>query len=276
MALNMHGNTNANDLPHHLYAIDDLQEHDETPHSVTVGDFYISKYETSFEEYDAFCTATGREKPSDSGWGRGQRPVINVDWYDAIEYCNWRSRKEGLAECYTIDKNNKDPNNQNADDTKKWTVTWNSGAKGYRLPTEAEWEYAAREQGKNVRFGNGRDVIDPSEINFDARTDYKKPYSIVGQYRQKTVPVQELSANSLGLKNMSGNVWEWCWDWYDAQFYGQSDGARNPQGATSGSYRVLRGGSWYDYPQYVRVAHRNSYRPYGRDNDTGFRLARTR
>jgi formylglycine-generating enzyme required for sulfatase activity len=247
---------------------------DEKPHSVTVSDFYISKYEVTFDEFDAFCAATGREKPSDRDWGRGRRPVIYVDWYDAVEYCNWLSQKENLTPVYTIDKSRQDPNNSNSSDTKKWTVTRNSSANGYCLPTEAEWEYAARERGKKVRFGNGRDVIDPSEINFDARSDYKKSYSVVGEYRRKTVSVDDLSANSLGLKHISGNVWEWCWDWYDAKYYAQSDGARNPSGPTSGSYRVLRGGAWNDLPEICRAAGRNLRDPYGRNVNVGFRVVR--
>jgi formylglycine-generating enzyme required for sulfatase activity len=252
---------------------DNLQT-DETPHTVTVSDFYISKYEVSFEEFDAFCTATGRTKPEDSGWGRGTRPVINVDWYDALEYCNWRSRQDGLTPCYTIDKTNQDPNNQNTGDTKKWTVTCSWTDNGYRLPTEAEWEYAAREGGKKVRFGNGRDLIDPTEINFDARSKYKKAFSVAGEYCQKTVPVGDLSANALGLKNMSGNVWEWCWDWYGDKYYAESEGARNPRGATSSNYRVLRGGSWFDVPEYCRASFRYWYYPILRPYSLGFRLAR--
>jgi formylglycine-generating enzyme required for sulfatase activity len=247
---------------------------DEKSHTVTVNDFYISKYEVTFDEFDAFCTATGREKPSDRDWGRGRRPVIYVDWYDALEYCNWLSQKENLTPVYTIDKNKKDPNNSNEYDTKKWTVSRNSSANGYCLPTEAEWEYAARERGKKVRFGNGRDVIDPSEINFDARSTYKKPYSVVGEYRQKTVPVDDLSANSLGLKNMSGNVWEWCWDWYGDKYYKQSDGARNPSGPSSGSYRVVRGGGWSNIPENCRAVTRNDWDPNNRNGNVGFRVAR--
>ena len=243
-------------------------------HSVTLSDFYIGKYEVTFEEYDAFCTATAREKPDDRSWGRGRRPVINVDWYDAVEYCNWRSQKESLGLVYTIDKTRKDPNNQNNNDTKRWTVSMNLNAKGYRLPTEAEWEYAAREGGKKVRFGNGRDVINPSEINFNASASYKKDYSVTGEYRQKTVPVDELSANSFGLKHISGNVWEWCSDWYGDKYYTQSDGKRNPLGPDSGQYRVLRGGSWFNYPENCRVANRYFNNPYVRNLDIGFRVVR--
>lgn len=249
-------------------------ESDENTHSVTLSDFYMGKHEVTFEEFDAFCAATGREKPDDRGWGRGRRPVINVDWYDAVEYCNWRSQKENLAPAYTIDKGRKDPNNQNSSDTKKWTVGLNANAKGYRLPTEAEWEYAAREGGKKVRFGNGKDIIKPSEANFNASAEYKKDYSVAGEYRQKTVPVDELSANALGLKHLSGNVWEWCADWYGEKYYAESEGLRNPGGPTSGQYRVLRGGSWNGIPKVCRAAYRSRGYPNYRYNSFGFRVVR--
>ena len=106
------------------------QLEDEKPvHKVTLRSFMIGKYEVTFTEYDAYCQATGNSRPSDWNWGRGNRPVINVSWYDAVAYCNWRSQKEGLTSCYAINGTN---------------VTYNAGANGYRLPTEAEWECAAR------------------------------------------------------------------------------------------------------------------------------------
>jgi formylglycine-generating enzyme required for sulfatase activity len=210
---------------------------DEKPHTVTVSNFYLSKYEVTFREYDAFCAATGRDKPSDAGWGRGERPAIYVSWYDAIEYCNWLSQQQGRKPYYTIDKSNKDPNNS-----------------------------------KKVRFGNGSDIIKPSEVNFNTFESYKKNYSVAGEYRQKTVPVQELKSNALGLYHMSGNVWEWCWDWYGDN-YTQDEGARNPLGTTSGSHRVLRGGGWGNNPQYCRAAYRYSGWPAIRGNGIGFRLA---
>jgi formylglycine-generating enzyme len=247
-------------------------ESDEKPHTVTVGDFYLSKYEVTFREYDAFCAATGRDKPSDAGWGRGERPAINVSWYDAIEYCNWLSQQQGRTLYYTVQTLDKDPNNNSGSDNLKWTVTRNTTSNGYRLPTEAEWEYAAREGGKKVRFGNGRDVIKPSEVNFDASEQYKEPYSVAGVFRNQTVPVQELSSNALGMYHMSGNVWEWCWDWYGDN-YAQNEGAQNPLGATSGSDRVLRGGSWYVDPRLCRAASRSNAWPTGRFMIIGFRLA---
>jgi formylglycine-generating enzyme required for sulfatase activity len=237
----------------------DQERDNETVHTVTVSDFMMGKYAVTFAEYDAFCKATGRELPSDRGWGRGQRPVINVNWYDAIEYCNWRSAEESLTQVYQVSGQTIEPNWQ---------------ANGYRLPTEAEWEYAARGGGKKVRFGNGKDIADPKEINFDGRKDYKKPYTVVGEYRQKTVPVGSLQCpNALGLHEMSGNVWEWCWDWYDAGYYLQSP-KLDPQGPNSGVTRVVRGGSWSNSPGLTRVASRLRNIPDDRYGNIGFRVLR--
>ncbi|HRK27095.1 MAG TPA: SUMF1/EgtB/PvdO family nonheme iron enzyme [Chitinophagales bacterium] len=211
----------------------------EKPHEVTVGDFYMGKYEVTFEEYDLFCEATGREKPSDQGWGRGKRPVINVSWHDAVAYCEWASRTSG---------------------------------KKYRLPTEAEWEYAAREGGKKVRFGNGKDIIDPAEANFDGSESYKKSYSRTGTYREKTVAVGSFKPNALGIYDMAGNVWEWCSDWYAADYY-QNSPRNNPQGPASGSIRVLRGGSWTYCAVCCRVSYRDYITPTIRDDCYGFRVA---
>ncbi|MDX1941750.1 MAG: SUMF1/EgtB/PvdO family nonheme iron enzyme [Saprospiraceae bacterium] len=248
-------------------------DNEKTVHSVTVSDFYMGMYELTFEEYDAFCSVTGREKPSDSGWGRGKRPIINVSWYDAIEYCNWRSRQEGLQEAYTIDKSRKDANNTSSYDDVRWTVTCNWAANGYRLPTEAEWEYAVRGSGKKVRFGNGQDIARASQINFNASADYKKDYSESGTYRGKTVEVGSLnSSNALGLHDLSGNVWEWCWDWYAP--YSPDGGLSDPRGALSGSYRVGRGGPWNYGPADCRAANRSKIRPLSRDFNLGFRLVR--
>ncbi|HID70356.1 MAG TPA: hypothetical protein EYP35_07850, partial [Desulfobacterales bacterium] len=142
------------------------------------------------------------------------------------------------------------------DDARSFIAKLNSrSGKRYRLPTEAEWEYAARERGKRVRFGNGKDSISPDTANFDARSKSKEPYSSSGIYRKKTTRVGSFSPNSLGLYDMSGNVYEWCSDWYDSDYYSSSPRS-NPQGASSGSLRVVRGGSWYDVPWYVRAASR--------------------
>ncbi|MCI4648396.1 SUMF1/EgtB/PvdO family nonheme iron enzyme [Phaeodactylibacter sp.] len=234
---------------------------DEKPvHSVTVSDFYIGRHEVTFEEYDAYCEATGKSKPDDEGWGRARRPVIYVSWHDAVAYCNWRSQQEGYQPVYTISGD-------------RVTADWS--ANGYRLPTEAEWEFAARERGKNVQFGNGKDIARASELNFDASESYKTRYSVVGTYRKQTVPVGSLnSPNELNLHDMSGNVWEWCWDWYDSDYYNNSS-SRNPRGSSTGSRRVLRGGSWSNGPAGLRCAYRNGGSPDRRYDDIGFRLSRT-
>jgi len=236
----------------------DEGDSDEKPvRNVTLSDFYLSAYEVTFDEYDAFCTATGNRKPSDFDWGRGKRPVINVSWNDAVAYCNWLSEQRGLQKIYSISGTN---------------VTANWNANGYRLPTEAEWEYAARQGGKKVRFGNGKDITDPKAINFNGSESYKQPYSIAGEYRAKTIPVGSLnSPNALGLHDMSGNVREWCWDW-KATYPSTSE--TNPKGPDSLSHRVMRGGAWHDGPAFVRCADRYDRTPGIRSASLGFRLAR--
>lgn len=140
----------------------------------------------------------------------------------------------------------------------------------YRLPTEAEWEYAARERGRSVRFGNGKNLADPKEINFDGGAEYKKPYSVVGQYREKNTPVKTFAPNALGLYDMSGNVWEWCHDWYGYYSVGPKV---NPKGPDSGKFRIYRGGGWCNNPQAVRVFDRSRHVPKNRSSHIGFRLA---
>jgi formylglycine-generating enzyme required for sulfatase activity len=236
----------------------DEGDSDEKPvHPVTVSTFYLSPTVVTFTEYDSFCMATRRENPSISR-GRDQHPAIIVSWCDAVEYANWKSEQTGLQKVYSGNCDN---------------IRANWEANGYRLPTEAEWEYAARQGGQKVRFGNGKDIADPAEINFNASADYKKSYSRSGVYQKGTVPVDSLnSPNSLGLYDMSGNVWEWCWDWFGDY---QKSAQQNPRGPESGSHRVLRGGSWYDGPYSCRSAGRYRYRPTLHRAKIGLRLART-
>ncbi|MEM7369472.1 MAG: SUMF1/EgtB/PvdO family nonheme iron enzyme [Bacteroidota bacterium] len=249
---------------------------DELPvHDISLSSFYLSIHELSFLEFDLFCEATGRDKPNDEEWGRAHRPVINVSWYDAIEYCNWRSLQEGLQEVYQIDKLTKDYFNVGSDrDSAKWTVKANWSADGYRLPTEAEWEYAARQRGLQVRFGNGQDIADPFEMNFryDSYSS-RNSYTRDGVYQNQPLPVGLYVPNSLGLFDMSGNVQEWCWDWYGSDQY-QRSASHNPTGARGGRARVVRGGAWYDTAPTCRVANRERESPIFRDSQTGFRLAR--
>ncbi|MDP3115426.1 MAG: bifunctional serine/threonine-protein kinase/formylglycine-generating enzyme family protein, partial [Candidatus Cloacimonadaceae bacterium] len=190
-------------------------------HQVTVSSFYIGKYEVTQKEW----TAVMGSNPS--YWKGDNLPVERVSWYDAIDYCNKRSLKEGLKPCYSIGGNTKPSSWSSGTIACDWT------ANGYRLPTEAEWEYAARGGNKS----KGYDYSGSNDINTVAWH-----YDNSGN---KTRDVGTKSANELGIHDMSGNVWEWCWDWYDEEYYGKSPSS-DPRGASSGDYRVLRGGSWND------------------------------
>jgi len=200
-------------------------ESDEQPvHSITVSYFSMSKTEVTFEQYDEFCTLTGRDKPDDEGWGRGDRPVMNVSWHDVTAFCEWMTRTTG---------------------------------KTYRLPTEAEWEYAARggSKSKGYKYSGSNDL--------DAVGWYG------GNSSRKTHPVAQKQPNELGLYDMSGNVWEWCADWYgDYSSSPQTD----PQGSNSGKFRVLRGGGWHYSVSNCRVAYRFKHYPDLKYNNLGFRL----
>lgn len=260
-----------------------ISSDDEKPlHTVTVGDFYISKYETTLEEFRTFCKATGKIGYGDLYGGGGydcgspKCPVVAVDWYEAVEYCNWLSGKQGLEKVYTIQKRLVDPNNNNDSDTdsKRWYVQLNWNANGYRLPTEAEWEYAAREGGKKVRFGNGKDIASPLEMNFAPDESLDKSISIVGKYPHKPLPVGSFAPNSLGLYDMSGNVAEWCNDWYNAKYYERVDNKDNPKGPNSGIYRVLRSGSYFWLASSCRTAARTKSIPSEGAGDYGFRVVR--
>lgn len=227
-------------VPGGVFVMGDAERNNETVHKQEISNFEIGATPVTWQQYGLYCFAQNLDLPHDEGWGRADRPAVNVSWYDAVEYANWLNRRLGLPPVYDIDKEREDPNNKSEYDKLKWTVSPRSGAKGFRLPTEAEWEYAAREGGRVVRFGNGKNIADPAEINFNASVNYKKPYSVAGQFRSQTTPVKQFHSNALGLYDMSGNVWEWCQDWL-------GDYPENPEkdyaGSEGGSDRVVRGGS---------------------------------
>jgi formylglycine-generating enzyme required for sulfatase activity len=173
--------------------------------------------------------------------GDDMLPVENVSWDMAQEFIQVLNKKSGAS---------------------------------YRLPTEAEWEYAAREGGKKVRFGNGKDIADPVEMNFDASE--KEIYSVAGTDREKTTPVELFKPNALGLYDMSGNVWEWCADYFAYDYYQQCQKqgtVDNPKGPETGPLRVLRGGSWFINALHCRTTTRASHKPTARSSNFGFRLA---
>jgi sulfatase modifying factor 1 len=202
------------------------RKEDELQHEVTLSAFKMSKYEITFEQYDLFCVATGRAKPNDEGWGRGNRPVINVSWHDAKAFADW-------MHC--------------------------------RLPTEAEWEYAAR-AGSSSPFNTGTS-LNSSEANFDGNFPYVG--SPKSDYVEQTLPVGSFPPNQWGLYDMHGNVWEWCSDLYgDYSNLSQI----NPSGVKAGSFRVHRGGSWFNGATICRSASRSSCYPERREFNFGFRV----
>ncbi|MDD5766447.1 MAG: SUMF1/EgtB/PvdO family nonheme iron enzyme [Candidatus Marinimicrobia bacterium] len=252
-------------------------EDDEKPvHTITVSDFWIGKYEVTVAEFEKFISETGYQTDAEKGDGSNfwtgstwekkagvnwrcdaqgnvrrsselNHPVIHVSWNDAVAYCDWLSRKTGRI---------------------------------YRLPTEAEWEYAARSGGKNYKYawGNfgpegklGGNVADESAKKALGWSGTWEGYDDGYVY---TAPVGFFEPNELGLYDMTGNVWEWCADWYDAKYYKKSP-QNDPQGPSSGDSRVLRGGSWGDGPIYVRCAFRVGSNPGFRNNGSGFRFVRT-
>ena len=218
-------------------------------------DYWIGKYEVTFTEYDAYCAETGKSKPGDEGWGRGTRPVINVSWNDVVGYCNWLSEKEGLAKAYDSKGNLLDRNGKVTADITQ--------VEGYRLPTEAEWEYAARggTDSKGYKYAGSNDL---NEVGW-----YWENW---GEKNRKTQTVGQKKANELGLYDMSGNVWEWCHDWYGGY---ASTTQTNPTGPSSGSGRVLRGGSWRGSEQGCRAAYRGYSTPPLSIYFLGFRVVRT-
>lgn len=222
--------------------------------------FYISKYEVSMGEFLAYASWSAK--------GHSRRdlslPITNIDWYEAISYCNWRSEQEGLTPVYSIQKNTPSPFNNNNYDRKKWTVEVNWQANGYRLPTEAEWEYAARGQGKaNKWAGTSNPDLLPQYANGKGAKD---GFSALA-------PIDSLSPNEMGLHHMSGNAWEWCWDWYGS--YALSS-KYNPVGPTDGKYRILRGGSCKDDSTYLSTSYRGHSDPDYANQLGGIRLVRSK
>ncbi|MCF7913285.1 MAG: SUMF1/EgtB/PvdO family nonheme iron enzyme [Candidatus Cloacimonetes bacterium] len=216
---------------------------DELPvHDVTLSSFFIGQYEVTQGEYEA---VTGDTPSHDYGVGDNY-PVYYVTWYDAVEYCNTLSEQEGLTPCY---------------DLSDWSCDFS--ADGYRLPTEAEWEYAAR---------GGINWED--NYKYSGTTDNLGDYAVYSSNDQgHSDLVGSKLPNQLDIYDMSGNVWEWCNDWYSSSYYGTSQD-NNPTGPDIGSRQVLRGGYWSSNDIYCRVANRGNPYPGGSDPDMGFRILR--
>ncbi len=203
----------------------------EPMHSVRIESFELSKYEVTFEEYDAFTDATGRERVDDAGFGRGRRPVINVSWHDAVAYTQWLSEQTG---------------------------------ENYRLPSEAEWEYAAR-AGSTTQYSWG-DRIGRNRAHCE---------DCGSQWDDKmTAPVGSFRANRWGLHDMHGNVFEWVQDCWNDNYRGApADGSAWESGDCS--RRVVRGGSWYQYTKFLSSKSRGESISGNRYSGSGFRIARS-
>jgi len=230
---------------------------DEKPvHSVTLSDFYIGKTEVTQAQWKAVMG----NNPSD--FKGDNLPVESVNWFDAVECCNKLSEMEGLEKCYTIDYDKMDPNNKDnyGNDNYKFLVSCNFNANGYRLPTEAEWEYAAKGGNKSRGYTySGSNTIDDIAW-YD------------GNSGRKTHSVATKQPNELGIYDMSGNVWEWCWDCHGVY---PSSSQTDPKGPSSGTYRVLRGGCFYNfYAEDCQVANRAYSKQDCSGNGDGFRVVR--
>ena len=202
---------------------------DETLYRVSVGGFSIGKYDVTFAEYACFLNDVGGRVPSDEGWGSENRPVINVSWQEATAYAQWLSKKTG---------------------------------KQYRLPTEAEWEYAARAGTNTAYWGNDIGRNNANCNGCGSRWDAKQ-----------TAPVGSFAPNPWGLYDMLGNVWQWTCSAYNKS-YGSGD-EKVCASDDSDASRVFRGGSWRGVPLVVRAAVRDYGAPAFRNFVLGFRLART-
>jgi len=227
-------------------------------HKINLSNFQISEFEITNAQFAKFLNEYGSDEVKrgeykgevmirevDRGikylqgeWqpeaGFEYHPVVGVTWYGANEFCNFY---------------------------------------GYRLPTEAEWEYVAREGGKKVRFGDGKDTADTQEMNFNGTIQTKKNYVKWGENRGTTLNVGFFHPNALGVFQTSGNVWEWCQDWYDRGYYFHSK-SDNPTGPWFGNYKVIRGGSWFSSADGIRTSKRSFLPPYVSKSDVGFRVVR--
>ena len=214
--------------------------HGKPVHKVSLNSFYIGSYEIDQELYERVMG----ENPSYAKGGR--LPVESITWYEAVLFCNRLSEINGLEKVYSIDGT---------------SVSADHSKSGYRLPTEAEWEYAARSRGRDDRKWSGTNS--EKELH-----DYAWYYNDDPHAH----PVGQKKPNDLGIYDMTGNVEEWCWDWYGPY---TASAKADPRGPASGKHRVARGGAWNWDADYSRTLRRDGFTPDKRYEVLGFRLARS-
>lgn len=225
------------ELPGGVFAMGDIYQEgdaDELPvHPVRLSPFSISTFEITYIQYDEFCQQTGRPLPRDNGI-RGARPVVNITWLDADAFCKWISFHQGIV---------------------------------VRLPTEAEWEYAARSGGDSTRYSGTNETAQLMNYAWYLDNSGGKIYPVQGKF-----------SNRLGIADMSGNVWEWVQDSYSASYYQEcldSAEVTNPRGPVSGVYKILRGGSYRSSAANCRVFNRQNMNPDYYSHDIGFRVVKS-
>ncbi|MFA7369975.1 MAG: SUMF1/EgtB/PvdO family nonheme iron enzyme, partial [Kiritimatiellales bacterium] len=244
-------------------------------HSVYVSGFYMSKYEVTkalWDEVYTWAVSNGYSFTNVGFCKTSNHPVQTVSWYDTVKWCNARSEKEGLTPCYTVSGNIYRTGDSDPD------CNWS--ANGYRLPTEAEWEKAARGGLSGKRFPWG-DTIQHTKANYSNDVSYSYDTSSTFGYHPTyavgsppyTSPGGSFLPNGYGLYDMAGNVREWCWDRYDSAYYASSP-SLNPRGASTGTSHVRRDGSYRNDPEYCRSSDRLWGSPDTAYVTLGFRVAR--
>lgn len=248
-------------------------EDDESPsHMVEVSSFLMSSFEVTQGEYQAYCMARGVERKFDPL--KTDYPIDSVSWYDAIEYCNWLSLQHGFSPVYAIDKRRKDIRNSSLQDKLKWKIAIYPKGTGYRLPTESEWEFAARSRGKHYIWTGTRKAKEVAQF-----ANYRDTSTLTTDSLLNVSPVGSLASNEIGLFDMSGNVAEWCWDWYNEKHYANGKNTNDvpsmDKGPRRGKFRVAKGGAWNDPLENIRVSNRIPLTADHRFNTIGFRLVRS-
>lgn len=220
---------------------------------ITVSSFKMAETETTFWQYNVFAKAKNHYIAPPSWQFSGNNPAVNVSWFDAAFYLNWLSDRKNLRPVYVLTPNGKDYYG-----SPLYDVTIDSLPQGYRLPTEAEWEFAARGGNRSKGFDYSGDSVLTQVAWFSDNSN------------SRTQAVKKKNPNELGLYDMSGNVWEWCRDWYGSY---DENAFLNPVGAKTGDYRVRRGGSWSLNAEHCRVSYRYNSPPTDRYINIGFRLS---